>query len=112
MGRRFSSEPIMRLSEVLQKESLQLHIVRTRTKIDQRQIILEKCKGVVCDYSPHKKGIRPRDLAMLLDIPEPTVRKFLGEFVRLKIATVRKVSSNNSIYKPVKTNSVITHIVK
>ena len=112
MGRRFSSEPVMRLSESLQKESLQSHALRIRSKVDQRQIILEKFKGVVCDYSPYKKGIRPRDLALLTGIPEPTVRKFLREFVRLGIARVRRVSSNHSIYRLPKTKSVTTNIVK
>lgn len=112
MGRRFSSEPIMMLSDALQKESLQLQVIRTRSKINQREIILEKFNGVVCNYSPYKRGIRPRDLSMLTGFPEPTVRKFLKEFVMLKIAKVRIISGNHSIYKPVKTKSVITNIVK
>lgn len=112
MGRRFSSAPVIGLSKVLQKESLQLYTVRTRIWIKQRHVILEKFNGVVCDYSPYKKGIRPRDLAMLTGIPESTVRKYLREFVILGIAKGKRISGNHSIYKPVKPKSVTTNIVK
>ena len=96
------TKPVIRYSEVVQVENNTSFVsIVTRRKVLQKYQILEKLKGIVYPGSVFQNGIRPRDLADLLDIPQSTVRKFLREFVKEEIVSVNVISARESFYKPV-----------
>lgn len=95
------TKPVIRYSEIVQINDSSCISIVTRRKVLQKDQILEKLKGVVYPGSVFQNGIRPRDLADLLDIPQSTVRKFLREYVNEGTLSVNVVSSRESFYKPV-----------
>ena len=68
---------------------------KDKVKLGQRDMIY---LGIRKTKDTHPLGISPIELANILDLPAPTVRKFLGEYVKLGFVSRKIIRSNRSLY--------------
>ena len=69
---------------------------KDRVKLGQRDMIY---LGIRKTKDTHPKGISPTELSIILDLPAPTVRKFLAEYVKLGFVEREIIKSNRSLYR-------------
>ena len=73
-------------------------ITKQLTKVRQQEQILYKIQTY------NNLEFRAKDIAHIMNFPEPTVRRVLGIFVKQGIVTRRIISSNFTLYKLKETN--------
>lgn len=75
-----------------------IEVKEIKTQSKQRDQVLAKLKELQMQYP---KGIRPVELAVLLQISSPTVRRILGEYEKLGLVTRERITRNCSMFKVV-----------